>query len=549
MAIKPALVVRGRQNSTSGTCLFPFEADSLNPTLTRSPDELQRLFRALQLPEDISNLLEVAHRDLNYWIYRTPESIRYSSFDVRKKSGAVRRIDAPTTNVKILQQKLNQVLQYAFGPKPSVHGFVVGKSVKSNAQQHVRKTWVFNVDLEDFFPSINFGRVRGMFMGKPYWLPQKVATVLAHLCCFQGRLAQGAPTSPVISNMICAQMDSQLQQLAKTNHSTYTRYADDMTFSTTRRKFPSGIAVLDRVNQIRPGDSLKQTIEQNGFAINRNKIWLSGRDRRQVVTGLTVNDFPNVPRKFTNQIRAMLHAWKKHGLRAAQEQWETRHYKKHRAPWHTLPRFEQVLKGKIEYLGMIRGQASPAYLKLLDQLGDLDPTLTHGRGTPLRLLLRAYDDLSTSSVDQQARGHRLENILNSLFDLSGVLVSTSFKRNAGGEQIDGAFKLDGWYYLVECRWRAKLADKSELDGLLGKVRRSGAQTMGVFISVNGWSRHVVGLMKQDPEKRVLLMNGEDIRAMLAGECPLSSLVRHKVEALNVHSEPFVGSEGIVSAPL
>ena len=234
---------------------------------------------------------------------------------------------------------------------------------------------------------------------------------------------------------------------------------------------------------------------------------------------------------------------------AAQEEWEKRHYTKHRAPWQKPPKFEQVLKGKIEYLGMIRGQESPAYLKFLDQLGDLDPTLTHGRGTPLRLLLRAYDDLSTNSIDPQARGLRLEDILNSLFDLSGVLVSTSFKRNAGGEQIDGAFALDGWYYLVECRWRAKMTDKSELDGLLGKVGRSGAQTMGVFISVNGWSHHVVSLMKQDPEKRVLLMNGEDIRAMLAGECPLSSLVRHKVEALNVHSEPFVGSEGIVSAPL
>ena len=234
----------------------------MNPTLTRSPDKYQALFRALQLPEDVSDLLEVEHRDLNFWIYRTPEPRRYSTFHIRKKGGGERRIDAPTTNVKILQQKLNQVLQTVYSSKPSVHGFATGKSVKSNAEQHVGKKWVFNLDLEDFFPSINFGRVRGMFMGKPYCLPQKVATVLAHLCCYQGRIAQGAPTSPVVSNMICAQMDSQLQRLAMANRCTYTRYADDMTFSNTRRKFPSDIAVLDAVNQVRAGDILRQTIDR-----------------------------------------------------------------------------------------------------------------------------------------------------------------------------------------------------------------------------------------------------------------------------------------------
>ena len=446
----------------------------------------------------------------------------------------MRRIDAPTTNVKILQQKLNQILQYSFGSKPSVHGFVVGKSVKSNAQQHVRKRWVFNIDLEDFFPSINFGRVRGMFMGKPYRLPQKVATVLAHLCCFQGRLAQGAPTSPVISNMICAQMDSQLQQLAKTNHSTYTRYADDMTFSTTRRKFPSDIAVLDGINQIQPGDSLKQTIEQNGFAINRNKIWLSGRDRRQVVTGLTVNDFPNVPRRFTNQIRAMLHAWRKHGLCAAQEQWETNYYRKHRAPWQSPPRFDQVLKGKIEYLGMIRGHDSPAYLKFLDELGDFKPALTHGRGTPLRLLLRAYDDLSASSVDHQARGHSLEHILNSLFDLSGVLVSTSFKRNAGGEQI--GTERSSWMVGTTWSsvggvpsWQTKASSMAYSGRWGGRALR---RWVFSFLSTAGHTM-LWNLMKQDPDKTVLLMNGDDIKALLAGEIPLATLVKHTVAALHL----------------
>ena len=195
---------------------------------------------------------------------------------------------------------------------------------------------------------------------------------------------------------------------------------------------------------------------------------------------------------------------------------------------------------------MIKGRESSTYLKFLDQLGDLDLNLTHGRGTPLRLLLREYDDLSNDSTDPQARGYRLEKIMNSLFGISKILVSESFTRNAGGEQIDGAFKLGDSYYLVECRWRAKMASGTEVDGLGSKLGRSGGQIMGVFISVSGWSSKVVPLMKQNADKKVLLMDGEDIRAVLAGSIPLVELLQAKVEALNLKSEPFVGVGEILS---
>ena len=319
----------------------------MTSSLTQTSDELQGLFWTLKCPADIAEMLQVTHRNLNYWIYRTPEQRRYTTFQIPKKSGKPRTIDAPNTNVKILQQKLNQVLQSVYRTKPSVHGFVADKSVKTNALQHVQRRWVFNIDLENFFPSINFGRVRGMFMGKPYNLPQDVATVLAHLCCFQGHLPQGAPTSPVISNMICAQMDSQLQQLAKITRSTYTRYADDITFSTTHRRFPAEIATLDILNQIHLGASLKQTIEQNGFSINGDKIRLSGRYRRQEVTGVTVKRIPQLATEIHKSDTAMLYAWKQHGLGAAQATWEREYSHKHRAPGQTPPQFEKVLKGRL----------------------------------------------------------------------------------------------------------------------------------------------------------------------------------------------------------
>ena len=510
----------------------------MNLTLSRSCEELQSLFEELNSPKDVSGLLEVAHRDFNYWIYRTPENRRYTTFYIVKKNGEKRRIDAPTTNVKILQQKLNQILQCVYIPKPSVHGFAIGKNVRSNATAHFGKRWVFNIHLKDFFPSINFGRVRGMFMGKPYYLPQNVSTVLANLCCFQGYLPQGAPTSPAVSNMICAQMDSQLQQLAKINRSTYTRYADDITFSTTNRRFPADIGFIDSLGQLHVGNRLEQTIVGNGFSINSRKIWLRGRNHRQVVTGVTVNDFPNLPRKYTNQIRAMLHAWQKYGLDAAQEEWASKYNVKHRAPWLPIPKFERVIKGKIEYLGMVKGQDSLTYLRFLDQLGELAPRLTDGRGTPLRLLLNDFETLSNGSTTPQRRGILFEQLMNKLFELEGIPIQGSFRRNEGGEQIDGAFELDGWYYLVECKWESQMTSEQEIDGLAGKLGRSGVQTLGVFISVNGWSSHVVPLMKQNSDKKIFLVNGEDIKKVLSGKVALVDMLRAKKEALNLYSEPY-----------
>jgi RNA-directed DNA polymerase len=210
--------------------------------LTETDEKLVKLFYALKTPEDVASLLDVRYSDLIYWIYRTPVAARYKEFTIPKKSGSSRHIASPSTNIKILQQKLHQVLKAVYNPKPSAHGFVKDRSVRTNAEKHIRRRYVFNADLQNFFPSINFGRVRGMFMGKPYHLPERVARFLAHLCCYKGVIPQGAPTSPDISNMICAQMDSQLQQLAFANRCTYTRYVDDITFSTSRREFPSTIA-------------------------------------------------------------------------------------------------------------------------------------------------------------------------------------------------------------------------------------------------------------------------------------------------------------------
>lgn len=157
----------------------------------------------------------------------------------------------------------------------------------------------------------------------------------------------------------------------------------------------------------------------------------------------------------------------------------------------------------------------------------------------LALLLLMFDDLAKSD-DAQKRGYFLQELLNRTFDLYRIPVERSFTRNGGGEQIDGAFRIEGWYYLLECRWRQKLADIRELDGLKGQIDRSGGQTMGLFLSVNGWSNNVPGLLKQNPQKSILLMDGYDLRMVLCGSTDLRNFLRAKISRLNLEGEPFLG---------
>ena len=154
------------------------------------------------------------------------------------------------------------------------------------------------------------------------------------------------------------------------------------------------------------------------------------------------------------------------------------------------------------------------------------------------LLLMMFDELAVSE-DPQQRGYLLQDFLNRLFVLFEIPVVRSFTRNEGAEQIDGAFKLEGWHYLVECRWRKKLAGIRELDGLKGQVDRSGKQTMGFFLSINGWSENVPRLLKQNPEKCIVLMDGYDLRCVLS-EVDLVELIRAKVAKLNLEGEPYYG---------
>jgi RNA-directed DNA polymerase len=335
-------------------------------SLSGTPEELTQQFFALQTPQDVAAMLEIKYSYLVYYLHRLPIEQQYTVFEIPKRSGGVRNISAPKTSLAILQGKLKQVLQAVYQPKKCVQGFVTEKCIRTNAEAHRKQKFVLNIDLEDFFPSINFGRVRGMFMAFPYELPASVATVLAQISCFNNYLPQGAPTSPIISNMVCTKLDTQLAALARTNKCFYTRYADDITFSTSVPNFPVQLAKQFE-NFVEIGQELSEVIVHNGFVVNSRKTRLQRSNSHQEVTGLTVNDKPNVDRRFLRQIRAMLHDWDIRGLDVAQERY-LQHRKKHRSPEKTYPlNFKHVVRGKIEFVGMVRGKQDPIYGRLKEK--------------------------------------------------------------------------------------------------------------------------------------------------------------------------------------
>jgi RNA-directed DNA polymerase len=208
--------------------------------LPQSDDQLRDAFAALATRGDVAALLAVSERELIYILYRRGK--QYLQFDIPKRSGGTRHISAPMSSIKILQKRLNQVLRAVYRPKAPVHGFALERSIVTNADCHVMKGIVFNIDLKT-------SSLRSISVGGGVYLQVRRTTCPGTLRRFlpksartTGPLPQGAPTSLIVSNMVCSSLDAELRRLAADHGCTYTRYADDITFSTTQKALPNQIA-------------------------------------------------------------------------------------------------------------------------------------------------------------------------------------------------------------------------------------------------------------------------------------------------------------------
>lgn len=331
-------------------------------------------FALLQTKRDVAEVLGSTLKSLAYNLYVLPPEKRYSTFQIPKKNGGDREICAPTPALKYLQRQLADILTGYQEFRPCVHGYVKSRSIKSNAMVHRGKRIVINIDLKDFFKTINFGRVRGLFLKAPFNFNDIVATTIAQICCHDGVLPQGSPASPIISNYVCRKLDSELLMYARKHKMNYSRYADDITFS-TNMKFLSPEFGEIKDNQFLMSESLKAIIESNGFVINESKTRYALRNNRQDVTGLIVNDKVNVPRKYVKRIRAMLHAWEKYGIENATKEHLERFNYKHKHPDYPEIAFKNELVGMINYVCYIKGKNNSVYHTLYNRIRRLDSNI------------------------------------------------------------------------------------------------------------------------------------------------------------------------------
>lgn len=353
---------------------------------------IKTTFNKVSTKEDFLSLLNYAKtvlygekavpyelKHLNYHANPKVNKKRYIAFKVKKKSGAYRIIHAPVAGLKSIQICLNLILQTVYGQHQhqAATGFVPGKSIVDNAQLHTGKLYVYNLDLKDFFPSIDQARVWARLKVPPFNLNEKtgrleIANLIASLCCHQMEvermdeegtwnketrnvLPQGAPTSPTISNIICQQLDFYLTAVAKRFNLKYSRYADDITFSSQHNVYQEDGEFLKELHRI---------IAAQNFHIKPSKTRLQKQGYRQEVTGLVVNEKANVSKRYIKQLRMWLYYWEQYGYDKASTFFKLNYKADKGYVKKGSPNMVNVIAGKLDYLKMVKGENNPMFIKL-----------------------------------------------------------------------------------------------------------------------------------------------------------------------------------------
>ncbi|MBD5088993.1 MAG: RNA-directed DNA polymerase [Clostridiales bacterium] len=244
-----------------------------------------------------SIITDIPYKRILSYIYETEKF--YHEIDIPKKRGGVRTLEIPSLELKTLQRDILHELLECINTSEQAYGFLKGKSIVDNARQHVGKRYILGIDIENFFATINVDRIFKIFYY--YGYTKEVSFMLSRIVCKDGYLPQGAPTSPYLSNIVCRKLDRRLLGVAKKYGATYTRYADDITFS----------------GEIHPDvyvDLIKKIIVEEGFCINSNKTRILGNNQRQEVTGIIVNKKVKVNKKYKEYLRQQIYYCNKYGI-------------------------------------------------------------------------------------------------------------------------------------------------------------------------------------------------------------------------------------------
>lgn len=317
----------------------------------------------LATASELATALGLTIPELRWLAFHTEVASRvhYVQFTVPKRSGGERTLSAPHRKLAAAQEWILTNILNRLPVENSAHGFTAGRSILTNAEAHVGKQVLVNMDLENFFPSITFPRVRSVFQRLGY--SPAVATILALLCTecprrevnYEGKpyfvataprgLPQGACTSPALSNQVARRLDKRLQGLAQKFELSYTRYADDLSFS-------GHGSLAERIGYIMA--RVRHIAEDEGFVVNAKKSRVLRRSTAQLVTGLVVNDRPGVPRETVRKVRAILHRARREGLAAQNRE--------------AHPNFNAWLSGMIAYIAMSRPEVGARLRAELEEL-------------------------------------------------------------------------------------------------------------------------------------------------------------------------------------
>jgi len=459
-------------------------------------DQIRTAFSEMQSKEDLLKLLNYAKgfvydvkpfpfelKQLTWYSNPKITGARYKKFTIKKKSGASRTIHAPVRGLKSLQKTLSLILQCVFEPHPAAMGFVRNKSIVDNAKIHVANKYVYNIDLKDFFSSIDQARVWKCLHLKPFYLVENpdategklpklesgvrkfitnhneriyykivnnklilindkkgdlkkfkkrisnqlekskvrlieisesdnkllssyyqklntiiyddvkmylkefikieslkglisyrsnLANIIASICCTEmeverengkGKwvnikrnvLPQGAPTSPVITNIVCQRLDYLLSAVARRFGLKYSRYADDITFSSMHNVYQQESAFLKELHRI---------ISEQGFHIKESKTRIQKDGYRKEVTGILVNEKVNVQKRYIKQLRMWIYYWERYGYERASGFFLQEYLTDKGHVNKGKPDMANVIAGKLNYLKMVKGDENQLYLKL-----------------------------------------------------------------------------------------------------------------------------------------------------------------------------------------
>lgn len=316
----------------------------------------QMLIKARTM-KDISSVLMLDEQ----WLRDQASNPQYYSFQSPKSNGTFRLIENPHPKLKDCQRLLADLLQgvyYGIRPR-SAYAYIPNTSdetspanIYTNALRHCNSKWVLQLDIKEFFHSISIQRVRELFIAMPFDFPDDTANVLARLVTTKNRVPMGAPTSPVISNLVCIELDTQLEKLARENGWTYTRFADDITFSAARRFSNDHIELI------------RQHIEGHGFVLNYGKTTQARIEDEPQVCGLALKagGKPDLSDVFVKDLKNDIKTYRNltsDGM-IAQEIFSA----------EALNRFRQHIEGELAFVRFVKGPNNGLYLKFRFMLGD-----------------------------------------------------------------------------------------------------------------------------------------------------------------------------------